>query len=834
MTTPSTPRKAGPLLGTGAQTSWPFTFKVFAASDIAVTIANNLGVETALVLGTDYSVSVNANQDTSPGGTVTYPLSGSALPVGSKLTIIGNLPYDQPLDLPSGGNFSPLALENELDRLTMQIQQLREQVGRSLQLPVTSSGSSPSLPQPAASNIIGWNESGSNLENYPLDELATSLAFATYRYDTFNGNGVTTQFTLSADPVTLGNLDVAISGVTQVPGVDYTLAAGVLQFTSAPANGTVILARFGEGIASGPSMDSYDVRFKQAGTGAVDRTAEAKLREVVSVKDFGAVGNGVADDTAAIQAAINAIPSGGSVLLPKGSYKITSTIVLADYQNLVGDGMIATSIVAATASMQAIKITGSYGGVRDFMITQTASGVHGLTLAPLNESQQITETNTNSNVIKNIRFNYLAEGLVLRPGPAPSAQSGCWYNQFHGLEFVGCTRALWFRVGTGAGNTSSGSNRNYFYGTRIGVAPANTGVQIDAGDTNIFFGLTLEGIQTGTSPNTTPTAIKIADNAAPGAYNGNNIFFGVQFEVVSRFLDNNNATTQIFTGQEYDGTFTGTATPAIQCTKDFFRHSGAIKGDVLESLVSASVKLNGNSATKEAYVSSTSGTSANYNGVAVKSNTLLATGAQANTALPSWYADVGGFEPGNGIGVQDAFGIHRKAAGGASWDSLFYVQFSSVYPGRDNGIDLGSATNRWATVFATTPTINTSDSRAKQQVRDLSDAERAAAVRCKSLIRAFKFNDAVEQKGDGARIHFGVIAQEVQAAFAAEGLNAADYGLFCYDEWDDKYVDLEELVTLEDGAKEARKTGERRLVTAAGNRFGVRYEELLAFIIAAT
>jgi hypothetical protein len=204
MTTPSTPRKAGPLLGTGAQTSWPFTFKVFAASDIAVTIANNLGVETALVLNTDYSVSVNTNQDTSPGGTVTYPLSGSPLPVGSKLTIIGNLPYDQPLDLPSGGNFSPLALENELDRLAMQIQQLRELANRSLQLPVTSAPTNVQLPQPTASNIIGWNESGSNLENYPLDELATSLAFATYRYDTFTGNGVTTQFTLSADPVTLG------------------------------------------------------------------------------------------------------------------------------------------------------------------------------------------------------------------------------------------------------------------------------------------------------------------------------------------------------------------------------------------------------------------------------------------------------------------------------------------------------------------------------------------------------------------------------------------------------------------------------------------------------
>jgi hypothetical protein len=339
MTTPSTPRKAGPLLGTGAQTSWPFTFKVFAASDIAVTIANNLGVETALVLNADYSVTVNANQDTSPGGTVTYPISGSALPTGSKLTIFGNLPYDQPLDLPSGGNFSPLALENQLDRLTMQIQQLREQVGRSLTVPVTS-GVSPSLPSPTASNIIGWNASGDNLENYPLSELATSLAFATYRYDTFTGNGSTTQFTLSADPVTLGNLDVAVGGVTQIPGADYLLVDGVLAFTSAPPLGATILARFGEGIASGPSMDSYDVRFRQAGTGAVDRTAEAKMREWVSVKDFGAVGDGVADDTAAIQAALDAIGAtgGGTVVLPAGSYKVSALILKHNNIRLLGAG----------------------------------------------------------------------------------------------------------------------------------------------------------------------------------------------------------------------------------------------------------------------------------------------------------------------------------------------------------------------------------------------------------------------------------------------------------------------------------------------------------------
>jgi hypothetical protein len=260
----------------------------------------------------------------------------------------------------------------------MQIQQLRELASRSLQLPVTSAPTNVQLPQPTASNIIGWNESGDNLENYPLSELATSLAFATYRYDTFNGNGSTTQFTLSADPVTLGNLDVAISGVTQVPGTDYTLVAGVLQFTSAPANGTVILARFGEGIASGPSMDSYDVRFRQAGTGAIDRTVEGKLRDTVSVFDFMTAaeiadvrsGAPVINVQPKIQAALT---QGKFVFLPQGTYLINAPIDLKSYPQagLIGESFMRTSLKAGASMTSVIDLydtTSTYAGIAEYKI----------------------------------------------------------------------------------------------------------------------------------------------------------------------------------------------------------------------------------------------------------------------------------------------------------------------------------------------------------------------------------------------------------------------------------------------------------------------------------
>ena len=167
MTIPSTARKAGPLLGTDAQTAWPFTFKVFATGDVAVTIADSAGVETALVLDTDYTVTLNGNQETSPGGTVTYPISGSPLPVGSVLAIVGDLDYDQALDLPSGGNFSPTALENQLDRATMQIQQLKEQSDRSAKLPVTSAEDAAAL----VADITRLADSADN-----IDTVAGSIA----------------------------------------------------------------------------------------------------------------------------------------------------------------------------------------------------------------------------------------------------------------------------------------------------------------------------------------------------------------------------------------------------------------------------------------------------------------------------------------------------------------------------------------------------------------------------------------------------------------------------------------------------------------------------------
>ena len=133
----------------------------------------------------------------------------------------------------------------------------------------------------------------------------------------------------------------------------------------------------------------------------------------------------------------------------------------------------------------------------------------------------------------------------------------------------------------------------------------------------------------------------------------------------------------------------------------------------------------------------------------------------------------------------------------------------STFTSFDGLTDLGRSNARFDDIYATNGTIQTSDKNEKQDIEALSDAEQRVAVACKGLLRKFRWKDSVAEKGDEARTHFGIIAQDLQAAFAAEGLDAGDYAMFINSTWTDE------------------ETGEER------SRMGVRYSELLAFIIAA-
>lgn len=129
MTVSSTPRRAGPFLGNDVTASFPFTFKVFSAAEVQVTLKNAAGVESVLTSG--FTVTLNADQDNEPGGSVGYPLA-----TGECLTITGDLPAEQQIDLTNLSRRKTQAIENGLDYLTVLVQQQAERQKRALSAPV--------------------------------------------------------------------------------------------------------------------------------------------------------------------------------------------------------------------------------------------------------------------------------------------------------------------------------------------------------------------------------------------------------------------------------------------------------------------------------------------------------------------------------------------------------------------------------------------------------------------------------------------------------------------------------------------------------------------------
>jgi len=166
----------------------------------------------------------------------------------------------------------------------------------------------------------------------------------------------------------------------------------------------------------------------------------------------------------------------------------------------------------------------------------------------------------------------------------------------------------------------------------------------------------------------------------------------------------------------------------------------------------------------------------------------------------------------------------------------------------DNLFDFGTATARWNDAYITNGVTTSSDANEKQQIAVLTDAEIAAAKRISAGFKTFKWNDAVEAKGDNARTHTGVIAQEVQTALEAEGLDAGNYAFWMSNTWWETQTEVPAVdeVVDEDGnviteAKEAyTRTDTYDTLEEAPEgatertRLGIRYPELLAFIGAAT
>ena len=156
------------------------------------------------------------------------------------------------------------------------------------------------------------------------------------------------------------------------------------------------------------------------------------------------------------------------------------------------------------------------------------------------------------------------------------------------------------------------------------------------------------------------------------------------------------------------------------------------------------------------------------------------------------------------IGVNGEFFIAHTSTG-IKFVGNNVVPTNSAGATADNDKDIGSESVRFVDIHATNGTIQTSDQNEKQDTASLTSKELNVAKKLSALFKTFRWKDKVAEKGDKARTHTGIIAQEVQSAFNAEGLDASKYGLFISGTYKD-----------EDGKEQTR--------------LGVRYAELFSFI----
>lgn len=223
-------------------------------------------------------------------------------------------------------------------------------------------------------------------------------------------------------------------------------------------------------------------------------TARYPVDSTQDVKSFGAKGNGKDDDTAAIQAAIDSLkPLGGTVFFPAGVYKTSASLIVPQYVNLKGAGMIASTI--------------SFGGpgyAIQFGSASSASLVYGNGASDL----RILLTNASSNGITlqatcgAVLSNLHLEGVIPNTSTAIFVDGGSIANQFTGLTNINANH---FKCGYRLGTTGNGpvtslvaTNINSF-GDTLYKVKGSVGLQIDEnqGQGSRFYGGNMESCTNG-------------------------------------------------------------------------------------------------------------------------------------------------------------------------------------------------------------------------------------------------------------------------------------------------------------------------------------------------
>lgn len=196
-------------------------------------------------------------------------------------------------------------------------------------------------------NVGEIDVQGLTIDGVAVYPGSTQLA-TTYATQSYTGNGSTTVYSMGFNPSIKANVNAYIDGVHQNQDA-FTISGTSLTFTAAPPLNSAIEIKVPINVTSLTNTDSSVIVYNQGGAGAQDRSVQSRLRDFVSVKDFGAVGDGVTDDRIAIVNSLGAVASGGTVYFPAGTYYISSNINI-NQSNLTIEGNGIAKITHDTAA----------------------------------------------------------------------------------------------------------------------------------------------------------------------------------------------------------------------------------------------------------------------------------------------------------------------------------------------------------------------------------------------------------------------------------------------------------------------------------------------------
>lgn len=314
--------------GNGIAVDFPFDFKIPLGTLIVQRVRVSDGVEFP-VSSLDYTLTLNADNT----GKITYvDPDGDPWTSDWYIDMWRDTPITQEITLSNQTAYNANVTQTAWDKLTMICQELDEGLARTIQIEIGDYASDPSLPGQLTEAVLGLVDALGDVDEFL--SIVDAIQNFEPTYEMFTGNGVQTAFTLLAAPATVTNLFVYIDGVLQAPGVDYNTAGTTLTFTVAPDSEAKIHTWMLRYVGGAPGADS--VRYTLPWyTPVIERTVAQRLGEYPSVKDFGAVGDGVTDDTAAIQAAVSS--GARRVHVPEGRYLLTDQVFI-EHCTLYGEG----------------------------------------------------------------------------------------------------------------------------------------------------------------------------------------------------------------------------------------------------------------------------------------------------------------------------------------------------------------------------------------------------------------------------------------------------------------------------------------------------------------